>query len=430
MDRRNFLTAAGSGIGLLAAADLFLPLVAGAQATGRSADSAVGGAVERSGAAPAGSADDGQASAAALEDLRAALGELEARFHEPEWRMGSPVDFAEARRTVMFHLHHAIEVWFEPNPESPGWRRFVTPTKKILGDNPDAIYYATPISAAHSYRIRGNTAGATYTSYSVEVGAVDGANPTGIGATLNDTEFEIARDGSYEIIASATKPAKGNWLRLDPTAGSLTTRHYYEREQCIAADQMHHIPLSIERLDRTAPPPPPSDESVAAGMRRVANFLRATINPPGLDPTKAPPWVSIVPNQFNPPRRDDSNRGVGFAAVDNVYALAPWRLGPDEALVIRGRFPKCRFANLVLWNRYTHTLDYAHRRVSLNRKQTKLERDGSFKIVIAARDPGVPNWIETEGRPTGTLFWRFQLPEEPIAPLVTKVVRISEAAKA
>jgi hypothetical protein len=409
------LSAAGSGLGLLAAADLLAPLAARADERSKSA------------AAPS---SNGSESAAALEDLRAAIADVEARFHTPEWRMGGPIDFAEARRGVMFHLHHAIEVWFEPSPERPVWRRFVTPTKKLLGDNPDAIYFATPVSAAHSYRIRGNTAKATYTSFTVELGASEGGNPTGIGHTLNDTEFEIARDGSYEIIASATKPAKGNWLRLDPTAGSLSTRHYYETKTSIAADQMHHIPLSIERLDRTGPPPPPSDASVAAGIRRVANFLRSTINPPGMDPAKLPPWVSIAPNQFNPPVKDDSNKAVGFAAVDNVYALAPWKLADDEALVIRGRFPKCRFANLVLWNRYTHTLDYAFRRVSLNRAQTQLERDGSFKIAVAARNPGVPNWIETEGRPTGTLFWRFQLPEEPIASLATKVVKVSEAAKA
>jgi hypothetical protein len=51
----------------------------------------------------------------------------------------------------------------------------------------------------------------------------------------------------------------------------------------------------------------------------------------------------------------------------------------------------------VLWNRFMQTYDYAHRRVSLNRKQTKLERDGSFRIVIAHSDPGVPNWIDAEG---------------------------------
>lgn len=414
MDRREFLTGTATGLGLLAAADLLAPRAANATPE------------MSTGASTSGGSESG----AALEELRAVLGELEASFASDAWGLRGPLDQAEARRLVMFHLHHGIEVYFEPSPERPAWKRFVTPEKKLLGDNPDAIYYATPVSAALRYRIRGNVAGATYTSFTVEVGGVEGKNPTGLGATLNDSEFEIAPDGSYEITASAEKPERGNWLRLDPGASSLSTRHYYERELSIAADQLHHIPLAIDRENLTAPPPSPSEASVAAGIRRVANFLRTSVAPARRDPALLPPWVSLTPNQFPQPKKDDSNTKVGFAAKDNVYSMAPFVLAPDEALVIRGRFPKCRFANVVLWNRHTHSFDYRYRRVSLNRKQTRLEADGSFKIVLASSDPGVPNWLDTEGRASGSVFWRFQLPEEEIAPLVASVVKIGDAKNA
>jgi len=45
-------------------------------------------------------------------------------------------------------------------------------------------------------------------------------------------------------------------------------------------------------------------------------------------------------------------------------------LGPDEALVMTGRWPECRFANVSLWNRYLQTYDYAHRPASRNRANT------------------------------------------------------------
>src|SRR5262249_11023821 len=61
------------------------------------------------------------------------------------------------------------------------------------------------------------------------------------------------------------------------------------------------------------------------------------------------------------------------------------------------------------WNRFLQTLDYANRPVSRNRAQTKLEADGSFRIVLAHRDPGHPNWIDTEGAPYSLVFWRFML---------------------
>jgi hypothetical protein len=412
MDRRDFLTGSATSLGLLAASELLTPSAALAAPTAEKPS--------------AEASSDGSESGAALQELREALGQLEASFATDAWGLRGPMDRAEARRLVMFHLHHAIEVHFEPSPERPAWKRFVTPEKKLLGDNPDAIYYATPVSAAHRYRIRGNVAGATYTSFTVEVGGGAGGNPSGLGATLNDSELEIEPDGSYEIVASAERPERGDWLRLDERASSLSTRHYYERETSIAADQLHHIPLAIDRLDLDAPPPPPSDASVAAGIRRVAQFLRTSIYPPRRDPAQLPRWVSLVPNEFPLPKKDDSNTRVGFAAKDNVYSMAPFVLAPDEALVIRGRFPRCRFANVVLWNRHTHTLDYRYRRISLNRKQTTLEPDGSFKIVLAAKDPGVPNWLDTEGRPSGSVFWRFQLPEEEIAPLAAKVVRLED----
>lgn len=92
--------------------------------------------------------------------------------------------------------------------------------------------------------------------------------------------------------------------------------------------------------------------------------------------------------------------------------------------MITGRWPRCVFANVALWNRYLQTYDYVHRPVSLNRASTVPEPDGSFRIVLAAEDPGIPNWIDTEGRPFGMVFWRFFLPEGEIeTPKATVVKR-------
>ena len=80
-----------------------------------------------------------------------------------------------------------------------------------------------------------------------------------------------------------------------------------------------------------------------------------------------------------------------------------------------------RFANVVLWNHRLQTPPYRHRRVSINRNQVRYEKDGSFEIVVAHRDPGVPNWIDPAGLETGMIFWRFLLPEEPIPPIEAEV---------
>ena len=98
---------------------------------------------------------------------------------------------------------------------------------------------------------------------------------------------------------------------------------------------------------------------------------------------------------------------------------------PEQALVMTGRFPRCKFANVVLWNRYLQSFDYNNRNISLNRKQTKLEPDGRFKMVISHRNPGIPNWIDTEGRPSGIVYWRFLLPEGEIETPQTEVVEVA-----
>jgi hypothetical protein len=402
MDRRNFLKAAGT-IGM--ASGIGLPFAPGLAA----------------------GAESGAASAQALEALAALFAELEETYLVPEWGITSEAQRVTARFYLIHLLHHGCQFWFEADPERPWFHRWFTPSKKLLGDNPDAIYYGSVIDGARDYRIRGNVNGADYTSFSVESGSQQGKPSTGLLSTLNDTEFEIEADGSYELIASPN-PQPGNWLRTGPTASAVTTRHYFEWERSAANDPTLHIPLSIEPVEPPGPAPSMDDAALAAGIQRVINFVRsATVdaqNP--LDSKARPPWVSVTPNQFANSASDDGNEAIGYAAKDNVYRMAPYLLQPDQALVIRGSFPRCRFANVVLFNKHIQTAPNRYRRVSLNRRQTTLQADGRFEIVVAHRDPGMPNWLDTAGAPLATIFWRFQLPEEPIAPLETEVISLAD----
>jgi hypothetical protein len=135
--------------------------------------------------------------------------------------------------------------------------------------------------------------------------------------------------------------------------------------------------------------------------------------------------VSREPHVFPPPVPPGDH---ALAAADAAYSMAPYLFGPDEALVIRTRWPECRYAGVSLWTRQLQTFDYLRGRVSLNRTQAVLEPDGSVRIVIAHRDPGVPNWLTTEGRPFGLVYWRFMLPEGPIETPVAEVVPVGSLA--
>ena len=123
-----------------------------------------------------------------------------------------------------------------------------------------------------------------------------------------------------------------------------------------------------------------------------------------------------MPIPLGTPNTVDEPYGVpsqtfGWAAGDAAYAMGSYELAEDEALVIEGRSPACAFWNVCLWNQFLHTYDYAYERVTLNGDQAVYEPDGSWRLVVARRDPGHPNWISTAGHSRGRIWFRWFLPE-------------------
>src|SRR5574340_1702907 len=113
----------------------------------------------------------------AYHEVLALLEELDTRYLGPEWNNQDHVP--EGHRCIMQALLTGLNVVFEADPERPVFQRSVGPNMKHTGDNADAIYYVAYIRSDRSYRIRGNTAGAVYTSFSLEAGA-DGHRSRGV----------------------------------------------------------------------------------------------------------------------------------------------------------------------------------------------------------------------------------------------------------
>jgi hypothetical protein len=106
--------------------------------------------------------------------------------------------------------------------------------------------------------------------------------------------------------------------------------------------------------------------------------------------------------------------------------MGTFDLADDEALVIEGRFPPCRFWNLCLWNHYLQTYDYRYEQVTINGGEAVAEADGSYRLVVAHTDPGVPNWLSTAGHRSGVLWFRWFLPDATPDPPTTTVVRLAD----
>jgi len=70
--------------------------------------------------------------------------------------------------------------------------------------------------------------------------------------------------------------------------------------------------------------------------------------------------------------------------------------------------PDTRFWDVQLYTLgWFEPFDYTNRTTSLNHTQAVLSSDQRLRVVVAHADPGVPNWLDTEGRPEGMITHRW-----------------------
>ena len=248
---------------------------------------------------------------------------------------------------------------------------------------------------------------------------------TAVLADVNDRDFGVAADGTYEIVFGSG-PAEGdakNFVQLAPGAHMIIVRNYFRQARSAQTDPDVSVRIWIEPLDDPGPAPALTDDTLAARLREGVGFLQASTVGQTV-PGEAPPvpFVSSVPNTVGTPWSFRRSEIDAAGAVDIFYSSGQWDLAEDQALEMRGVIPECVFANVMLWNARMQTLEYSSRRSSFNQEQIRFERDGSYRLVIAHSDPGVPNWLDTGGHRHGTIFWRFLLPEsDPVTPECTVV---------
>jgi hypothetical protein len=104
-----------------------------------------------------------------------------------------------------------------------------------------------------------------------------------------------------------------------------------------------------------------------------------------------------------------------------LYGGAHTLLEPEQALVIEFT-PQARTWN-VNWHHlpWGESADVLRQQTSLNHTQAAIDGDGRVRIVIAGRDPGVANWIDTAGRREGILLYRWMWSEDAPVPSGTVV---------
>jgi hypothetical protein len=400
-----------------------------------------------------------QADEKAKSELRAAFDEMMAALARARDAIDDPAlhapplgarSLAEGYRYLMGQVYNAIERGFFEDPRLPYVRRAVQAIAKSTIDNSDAIYFAMPIDGEERYWIRGRAADSRHwrgepraatgrlaahylifecaSGFTGDSGSLAELAPGTRAMTglLDVSTLQVDPDGSFEILLAPERPAgfAGNFL---PTRAERRGRTYvgaYVSGRQLFYDWEREDPVEFqvvrEGAEREAPPAWGPAEAAAA-LRRTGELARAqmhfwnefydvlleTHGDRNGDGKRFMPR-----NAFNEPNAASGATGGGMNT--NIYAGGVYELGPDEALVVESRVEvEPMYTGFHLSNFWGESFDYQNRITSLNGFQAERDPDGAVRYVIAHRDPGVPNWLDTTGQREGFMAPRWAYFEKP-----------------
>jgi len=310
---------------------------------------------------------------------------------------------AEGFRYLSRLTRAALRTFVEhADPRAPVLQRVVDETAKMGADNPDIVYANAAVSGAYRYRIVGTRGTVSWLSFASQIGHYgrgNGMPPTG---QIDASSLAIRDDGTFEVLIACERPGTlgpgQSWLPMTAETGTLIVRQFRLRPDETLAE------LRIEREGGETRPDPLAPEMLDDGLRNSAMFVNGAA-------LLFASWTRMFQAHTNRlPRFDPeiSNRFGGLA--DIAYYHSYWRLGPDEALVVEAMPPPCDHWNFQLNNHWMESLDYRYFRIHINSATAVPRPDGRVRIVVAHRDPGVPNWIETAGHELGTMCFRWVRP--------------------
>ncbi|MBL8552797.1 MAG: DUF1214 domain-containing protein [Phenylobacterium sp.] len=283
---------------------------------------------------------------------------------------------------------------------------------KFYMDNPDCLYWVAEIAGGGCYRIEGVARHAAFTSVNVYEG--QGLEAQTVARITSDELVLDARGRFTLTLGGAAGDAVGQWVPIPAGANMVWVRQFYDDPERMDGD------CAIARVDDV--PAPPLIEA-ARFTRRLKN-TGVTLERAAKVLARSAAQETDAANSIR--EWSEMQGGAVYTEPGIHYQRGAWRLEPGRALVIEGRAVAARHWSVLLYSRFLNSLDYRNRTVSLAGPRVRMDADGRFRIVIAGEDPGVANWLDTEGRPYGLFVIRWLQPAEtPELPAV-RVVAIAD----
>ena len=362
-------------------------------------------------------------------------------------------NLAEGYRYVLGFLLGSIERSLS-DPLYPRFRRAIQPANRSTIDNSDAVYLGAEIDGNYSYTIRGKgldsrhwrgeapVEGLRAPQYVIFELASDYAGDSGglremipgtriNTSTLDCHDLQVNDDGSFEILIGPEKPEgfTGNFLlsRKMSHGKEYIGRHLTCRELFHDWANEDILDLEILRKDCEKEPKQPIDaRGAVALMDKVGELTRNQVRfwnafyavtletygkVPGMSSISDPDRQFMPINDMNPPNALGLATGGGQST--NIYSGGVYQLNQDEALVLECELNEMpSFMGFHLSNLWGESLDFESYQSNLNVHMMEQDVDGIYRWVVAHRDPGMPNWVDTTGLDHGylTIRWSYSTP--------------------
>jgi hypothetical protein len=350
---------------------------------------------------------------------------------------------------------HALEA--EVDRRHPALTRMMTPIRKFKGDGTDTLYHEAKLDHTLSYEFSVRRGDDVF--FSATVYAYDERDAYTIVDDLIDEKIEWSDDAGQAVAhihLSAERPeGVRNWIQLKGDRPIFFTRQYFP-EFVDSTDEGKYAPalMTIRCVSEVDDPEPLTEEEVAKSLQKVVDFVEdasdvsiglsifAGLNLLSYDRTKAGERSDVTQitegkMHLDDARHDDYTPEQLAAMIDpklvannlpgpGIQYLGAWyKLRDDEAIKITGKDVPCRYWSCQIITRYLESGDYRFHKVGLNNRQVKLDADGSFTIYACHENPGVDNWVCTQGYENGHILIRTLL-ADPLMEASFSVVKLSE----
>lgn len=279
------------------------------------------------------------------------------------------------------------------------WNGYRVPGTRWIFDNPDNVYRYFVLDGASRYRLtcrpngpRGSFSVLVYSYFTGE----EGKKMEGAHAGLLEKDMVFAEDGAIVITFDA-EPANGrpNHLHIQPDA-----RLVMIREALFDWTAQRPQRMTIERVgDGPLQPPPTLADMTAFAVKLLADATVTVIN---------------FESRYSPLPTNAFAKAVQRSAGFGLIKLCRFKLADDEALVVTAEDLGGRYRSASIDTPWLVTVEHVERNGSLNNGQVETNPDGSVTYVVAPRDPGVANWLDTNGLNEGGLAVRWENLTRPV----------------